>query len=131
MRVRRRELASTDTNELARSRWDRYAPQYDRKMSACERLLFPGSRAWACARAAGDVLEAGIGTGLNLPHYPAGVRVTGIDLSPAMLAVARDRARALGVSADLREASADARPFPDASFDTVVCTLALCTIPDD
>jgi ubiquinone/menaquinone biosynthesis C-methylase UbiE len=48
-----------------------------------------------------------------------------------MLAIARDRARALGMDADLREASADALPFTDASFDTVVCTVSLCNIPDD
>jgi ubiquinone/menaquinone biosynthesis C-methylase UbiE len=77
------------------------------------------------------VLEVAVGTGLNLPYYPAGISLTGIDLSPAMLAVALDRAGALSLAADLREASADALPFPDASFDTVVCAVSLCNIPDD
>lgn len=48
-----------------------------------------------------------------------------------MLAIALDRARALGLDVDLREASASDLPFPDASFDTVVCTISLCNIPDD
>lgn len=57
--------------------------------------------------------------------------MTGIDLSPAMVEIARTRARELGLDADLREGDAQALPFPDASFDTVVCTLGLCGVPDE
>lgn len=71
-----------------------------------------------------------MGTGLNLPLYPAEVRLTGVDLSPAMLAIARDRARDLDRSVALRLADAHALPFPDEAFDTVVCTFSLCAIPD-
>ena len=78
----------------------------------------------------GQVLEVAIGTGRNLPHYLAGVTVTGIELSPAMLAIARQRASDLGRDVDLREGDAEHLPFSDASFDTVVCALSLCTIPD-
>lgn len=77
------------------------------------------------------MLEIAIGTGLNLPCYPKGITLAGIDLSPAMLRIARDRARALDMAVSLREASADALPFPGASFDTVLCTVSLCNIPDD
>jgi ubiquinone/menaquinone biosynthesis C-methylase UbiE len=122
---------STEANEQARRLWNRYAPRYDRQIRVSERLLFPGGRSWACSQASGDVLEVAVGTGLNLPYYPAGITLTGIDLSPAMLAIARDRAAALGLEADLRQGSADALPFPDAGFDTVVCTVSLCNIPDD
>jgi ABC-type multidrug transport system fused ATPase/permease subunit len=66
----------------------------------------------------------------NLPHYPAEATITGIELSPAMLAVARQRAADLGRDVDLREGDAEHLPFDDASFDTVVCALSLCTIPD-
>jgi ubiquinone/menaquinone biosynthesis C-methylase UbiE len=59
------------------------------------------------------------------------VRLTGIELSPAMLEIAQARARELGRAADLRLGDAQALDFPDESFDTVVCTLSLCTIPDD
>lgn len=124
-------VKGANPNERQRRIWQRHAPVYDRQIRVSERLLFPDGRSWACSQAAGDVLEVAIGTGLNLPHYPRGITLTGIDLSPAMLAIACDRARALGVDADLREASADALPFPDASFDTVVCTVSLCNIPDD
>jgi ubiquinone/menaquinone biosynthesis C-methylase UbiE len=124
-------MTGATANEQARRLWERYAPRYDRQIRVSERLLFPGGRSWACSQVAGDVLEVAVGTGLNLPCYPAGIKLTGIDLSPAMLAIARDRAGTLGLAADLREASADALPFPDASFDTVVCTVSLCNIPDD
>ena len=120
-----------DANERTRRLWDRYAPRYDRQIALSERLLFPDGRAWACSQASGDVLEVAVGTGLNLPYYPEGTAFTGIDLSAAMLAIARDRARSLGIDADLREASADALPFDDARFDTVVCTVSLCNIPGD
>jgi ubiquinone/menaquinone biosynthesis C-methylase UbiE len=116
--------------EKQRRVWDRTAPQYDRAMKLVERWWFVGGREWVCGRAEGDVLEVGIGTGLNLPYYPSDVRVTGVDLSPGMLAQARDRLRELSVDATLQEADAQALPFDDASFDSVVSTLVLCSVPD-
>jgi ubiquinone/menaquinone biosynthesis C-methylase UbiE len=94
-------------------------------------VLFGAGREWACSRARGEVLEIAVGTGRNLPFYPADVRLTGIELSPEMLAFARRRARESGIEVDLRAGDAQDLPFPDAHFDTVVATLALCTIPDD
>jgi ubiquinone/menaquinone biosynthesis C-methylase UbiE len=117
--------------EWLRGQWNRYAPRYDRDMQLFERLQFQGGREWVCSQATGDVLEVAIGTGRNLAYYPDDVRLTGIDLSPAMLDIARQRAREQGRAVDLGEADAQALPFPDASFDTVVCTLGLCGIPDD
>jgi ubiquinone/menaquinone biosynthesis C-methylase UbiE len=111
--------------------YEKEAHKYDREMRFFERLLFPGGREWVCAQASGKVLEIAIGTGRNLPHYRDDVRLTGIELSPAMLELARARARELGREVDLRVGDAQALEFPDQSFDTVVCTLSLCTIPDD
>jgi ubiquinone/menaquinone biosynthesis C-methylase UbiE len=78
----------------------------------------------------GRVLEVGVGTGLNLLHYPPGTDVTGIDLSPKMLDIARQRAAGLDLRVDLREMDAEALDFPNQSFDSVVYSLCLCTIPD-
>ncbi|MBO0702941.1 MAG: class I SAM-dependent methyltransferase [Candidatus Dormibacteraeota bacterium] len=100
-------------------------------MDVLDRVLFRGGREWVCRRASGRVLEIAIGTGRNLPHYPAGITLTGVEQSPAMLAIARRRAADLGIDADLRLGDAQSLDFPDAGFDTVVCTVALCTIPDD
>ncbi|MBW3665774.1 MAG: class I SAM-dependent methyltransferase [Actinobacteria bacterium] len=117
--------------ERVRRIWDRQAERFDRQMGFWERVLFPGDRKWACHQARGDVLEVAVGTGRNLEHYPDDVRVTGVDLSPEMLARARRRAEEVRPDADLREGDAQALPFADDSFDTVVCTYSLCSIPDD
>nr|WP_083661293.1 methyltransferase domain-containing protein [Actinophytocola xanthii] len=99
-------------------------------MAVWERRLFGDSRPWACGQAVGEVLEVAVGTGLNLPFYPAQARLTGIDISEAMLDIARDRAAELDRSVTLRQGDAHALPFPEASFDMVVCTFGLCAIPD-
>ncbi len=124
-------MASTGERDRLRRYWDRHSRSYDRDMRFFDRIAFGQSRAWICAQATGDVLEVAIGTALNLPYYPAEVRLTGIEWSPAMLAHARRRAEQLGRAVTLREGDAQALPFPDGSFDTVVCTLSLCAIRDD
>lgn len=123
--------AGVAATEHQRRVWDKHAPSYDGQMGLLERLLFEGGRAWVCSRASGDVLEVAVGTGRNLPLYPEGIRLTGIELSPEMLTIARRRARELGLDDNLQQSDAQALPFLDASFDTVVCTFALCCIPDD
>ncbi len=109
--------------------WDKSAPGYDRQIAFFEKIWFAGGREWLGERARGRVLEVAIGTGRNLPCYPADAAITGIELSPAMLAIARQRAKDLGRGVDLHEGDAEQLPFDDASFDTVVCALSLCTIP--
>jgi ubiquinone/menaquinone biosynthesis C-methylase UbiE len=110
--------------------WDASASHYDRQMDFVERLLGSGDREWLGDRATGRVLEVAIGTGRSLPFYTAASTLTGVDLSPEMLAVARRRAEARLLPVDLLEGDAAALPVEDASFDTVVCALSLCTIPD-
>jgi ubiquinone/menaquinone biosynthesis C-methylase UbiE len=82
------------------------------------------------AAGAGKVLEVGIGTGASLGYYRPAVELTGVDLSPGMLQVARRNAARLGITAELREMDAQQLEFPDRSFDAVVFSLCLCTIPD-
>lgn len=117
--------------ERVRRIWEKIAGDYDRSISFMERMLFAGGREWVCSQAEGDVLEIAVGTGRNLSFYPRGVRLTGIDFSPAMLEIARSRAAEASIDVELREGDAQALDFADASFDTVVCTLSLCSIPDD
>jgi ubiquinone/menaquinone biosynthesis C-methylase UbiE len=121
----------TEQNARRRRAWDKQAGRYDKQIGWWERrLLGQDNRAWAGERARGDVLDVAAGTGLNLPFYAADLKVTGVDLSPAMLDIARQRAADLGRDVDLREGDAHHLPFEDESFDTVVCTLSLCNIPD-
>jgi ubiquinone/menaquinone biosynthesis C-methylase UbiE len=111
--------------------WNEAAPRYDKEMVFFEKIQFGGGREWVCSRATGNVLEVAIGTGRNLPFYPKDVALTGIELSSAMLEIARHRAAELGMQPKLIEGDAEALPFEDESFDTVVCVLSLCTIPRD
>jgi ubiquinone/menaquinone biosynthesis C-methylase UbiE len=123
---------SADTRaERLRRYWDKQAPKYDKQVAFFERVWFGGGRQWVCAQATGDVLEVAIGTGRNLPFYPSGIRLTGIDFSPTMLEVARRQAGQLGRHVDLRLGDAQSLELPGAAFDTVVCTLSLCTISDE
>jgi ubiquinone/menaquinone biosynthesis C-methylase UbiE len=124
-------MVDPQATDRVRRIWERYAPRYDRQMRFWEQFFFPGGREWVCGQARGETLEVAVGTGLNIGFYPDGVQLTGVDLSAAMLAVAATRAADLGAVAAFREADAERLPFPDACFDTVVCTLGLCSIPDD
>jgi ubiquinone/menaquinone biosynthesis C-methylase UbiE len=122
---------AVDETERVREIQDKHAGGYDRQMNFFDRVLFSGGREWACSQARGDVLEIAVGSGRNLPFYPPGVKLTAIEFSPEMLALARERAAQLGREFDLREGDAQQLEFGDESFDTVIITLALCTIPDD
>ncbi|MGW9193634.1 class I SAM-dependent methyltransferase [Micromonospora chersina] len=124
--------AKTSESPTARQRrvWDKTAPSYDKQIAFFEKVQFGGGREWIGDRARGRVLEVAVGTGRNLSHYPADATLTGIELSPAMLTIAAQRAADLGRDVDLGEGDAENLPFSDASFDTVVCVLSLCSIPD-
>lgn len=82
------------------------------------------------ARAHGQVLEVGVGTGMNFPFYGAGTRVVGVEPDPHMLRRARHKARRVDAAVELVKASGEALPFEDESFDCAVLTWVLCTIPD-
>ena len=88
-------------------------------------------RAKVVPQARGVVVEIGIGSGLNLPLYGADVeRVIGVDPSPKLLAMTRERATHVRFPVDMVEASAESVPLPTATADTVVTTWTLCSIPD-
>jgi ubiquinone/menaquinone biosynthesis C-methylase UbiE len=122
--------AREDPTAKQRRVWDLAAPSYDRQIRFFERIWFCGGREWLGARARGRVLDVAIGTGRTLPFYDGPVTLSGIELSPRMLALARRSAADLGVEIDLREGDAQRLPYDDGAFDTVVCALALCNIPD-
>jgi ubiquinone/menaquinone biosynthesis C-methylase UbiE len=125
-----RQVSDKRAQQLRRY-WDKHARNYDKQTAFWERRLFADGRQWVCAQATGEVLEVAIGTGRNLPYYPHDIRLTGIEFSPAMLELARRHAQQLDVEVDLRLGDAQALQLPDDSFDTVVCTLSLCAIPDE
>ncbi len=116
-------------DRLNRWRYSLYAPIYDRlaavftatrRRAIQELALQPGER----------VLLVGCGTGLDLEFIPPAVSVTGIDVSPGMLARAQRRAERLGHGADLRVGDARELPWSDAAFDVIVLHFILAVAPD-
>lgn len=107
-----------------------FAALYDRMNGAMERGWMGERRTRLLSGARGMVLEIGGGTGANLPHYRAAERVTASEPDPFMRKKLRPKLARARVPVELSEAGAQALPFPDESFDTVVSTLVLCTVPD-
>jgi ubiquinone/menaquinone biosynthesis C-methylase UbiE len=113
-------------------------------MGLYSRVVFPRVCEWAMgdprmaelrkellAGVGGEILEVGFGTGLNLPHYPEHVRrITTVDPNPGMNKLARRRVAESRVEVDHRMLGGERMPFGDESFDSVVSTWTLCSIPD-
>lgn len=112
-------------------RYERIAPFYDlldlpfefRRYRKIRPLLFQGLT--------GRILDAGVGTGRNMPFYPSGAEVIGIDISAAMLARAERRRASLGVAVELCQMDVTQLAFPDRSFDAAIATFLFCVLPDD
>src|SRR5881396_3052176 len=97
---------------------------YDPVCALYERLALDRWRRWLVAGARGLALDVGCGTGRNLPLYREGVRVVGLD--PAWASLQRARRRVPHIA--LVQGSAEALPFSDATFDTVVSGLTFCSV---
>lgn len=107
-----------------------YAAGYDWAMGGADRRGANEHRRRLVEEASGEVLEVGAGTGLNFGHYRAATRVVAVEPDPGMRARAQRRARRAGVAVEVVDGNGMALPFADGSFDTVVFSLVLCTIPD-
>ena len=99
---------------------------------ACGLPMIQRMRQKVVPQAHGHVLEIGIGTGLNIPHYDAKkvTRITGLDPALEMQPKARKRIEAAGIRVDLIGLSAETIPLPSAHVDSAVVTYTLCTIPN-
>jgi ubiquinone/menaquinone biosynthesis C-methylase UbiE len=120
------KLTSRELSE----KYDRFSRWYDWVEGVPELLGVSRLRRSLLQHASGKILEVAVGTGKNLPYYPRECRIIGVDLSREMLNVARTRAARLSMDASLALVDAEALPFPDSSFDTVVSSLSTCTFPD-
>ena len=103
---------------------------YEPVMAPQEVLGLRRLRRRVVAQARGRVLEVGAGGGPNLPFYPPGTEAVLSEPEPAMAQRALERARRLGLPVQVVQADAQALPFAEGSFDTVVSTLVFCTVPD-
>lgn len=124
-----RIVPAADLRETARA-YDRIAPVYDLLDGIYELSWKRRLREALFAHARGRILDVGVGTGCNIPFYPEGCKVVGIDMSERMLDRARERARELGRPMTLRPMNLLSLDFPDASFDTVSATFVLLCLPE-
>ena len=111
-------------------KYDRFARWYDWVEGVPDLLGVRRLRHRLLRQASGKVLEIAVGTGKNLQYYSRGCRIIGIDVSREMLNVARKRAARLSTDISFLLGDAEALPFSDHSFDTVVSSLSTCTFPE-
>ena len=123
------DIERTET-VAARRRYDRASKFYDWQVWPMEWFGMRRFRRQVFARVSGPhVLEVGVGTGVNLPEYPAGLDVDAIDFSPGMLAHAYARTN-IHANVHLHEMDVQHLAFDSASFDTVTATCVFCSVPD-
>jgi len=118
--------AELTPQELSR-RYNRVARWYDRVEGILGLLGVSKLRRRVLQQASGKILEVAVGTGKNLPYYPHECRIIAVDLSREMLSIAQQRAAKLSMNVSFLLADAQALPFSDETFDTVVSSLSTCT----
>jgi ubiquinone/menaquinone biosynthesis C-methylase UbiE len=115
------------SSERVREIYQRYAANYDASLRS---NTLETMRANLFARATGDVLELGIGTGATIKHYAGISSLTGLDLSEAMISKAREKTSDVAFKTDFHVKDFQTLEFENASFDTVTSSLGLCGISD-
>lgn len=122
-------MPSKISTSSAASKYNRIAPIYELIDLPLELFFFRKWRKEALSGLSGKVLEIGVGSGRNLRYYPVGCSVIGIDGSKGMLEKSREKAKAMK-NVNLLLMDAECLEFSDRSFDYVIATFVLCTIPD-
>lgn len=119
---------------MAKSLLDRYqriAPFYDLLDLPFERGRYQALRPLLFQGLSGRLLDAGVGTGRNIAHYPPGAEMVGIDISPKMLARAERRRAEAGSHVKLRLMDITRIDLPDDTFDAAVATFVFCVLPNE
>jgi ubiquinone/menaquinone biosynthesis C-methylase UbiE len=111
-------------------KYQRIARFYDLLDLPFERYRYRAIRPQLFSGIAGQILDAGIGTGRNCAFYPPAAIVSGIDISPAMLALAHGRCPTLAAGGRLHEMDITALKFADGAFDAAVSSFLFCVLPD-
>jgi ubiquinone/menaquinone biosynthesis C-methylase UbiE len=121
-------LEPATDSAVSRSRYDRIAGLYDLLDLGFEYCRYRPLRPRLLDGLSGIILDAGVGTGRNMPFYPEGARVVGIDVSAGMLTRARQRRDSLGMNTELLEMDVLETTFPDRHFDAIVATFLFCVL---
>lgn len=122
-------MATNVGDAAALAKWNRNAATYDLFGWPMERLMLSRWRRRLASLVSGPrVLEVGVATGKNLPYYPTGLQIDGIDFSPRMLE--RARRRRVPSHVELHEMDIQEMTFPSGTFDNVVAVCVFCSVPD-
>ncbi|MFX1536654.1 MAG: class I SAM-dependent methyltransferase [Promethearchaeota archaeon] len=117
--------------ETVQKRYNWYSRIYDKFEAPIEEMIFQNLRKQIIGALRESILEVGVGTGKNLPYYHPQARVTGIDISPGMITKAKQKISSFqGEKLKLRLMNAEQLEFKDETFDNVVCTFVLCSVPN-
>lgn len=116
-------------DESSKRKWDFSSSFYDLLAYGPERRWAPDKRE-LFANMHGKVLFVAVGTGQDIPFFPPGQDIVGIDISPCMLAKATTRAANYAGTLDLRVMDVHALEFPDHSFDQLVTSCTFCSVPN-
>jgi len=128
--MRNSDKIDSKATALIRDRYQRMSPKYDQMVEGSERRYTAWRKdLWSKVKGP-HILEVGVGTGRNMPYYPAGQQITAIDVTPGMLSQAQKRAALLELNVDLQVGDVQALEFPDNSFDTAVATFVFCSVPN-
>lgn len=123
------KLLKMNSSEEIKKRYNRISNVF----GIMDRMVKDKWRKDLLSQVSGKVLEVGIGTGANIPHYPSHIdSLTGVDFSSGMLQHARERV-AIGrfpYPVQLMEEDIQNLPFPDNTFDSIVATCVFCSVPD-
>lgn len=123
--------AEDKATEIAKRRYNRIAPIYDFMESLVERSRFNKWRELLWSQVEGShILEVGVGTGKNFPHYPANVEITAVDFSEKMLKRAKNKAYRQKIKVNLQQMDVQYLEFEDNTFDTVAASFVFCSVPD-
>ena len=126
-------FVSQETSAAMTTNFDKYqriAPLYDLLDLPFEQSRYRALRPLLFLNMTGQLLDAGIGTGRNCAYYPPSAIVSGIDISPGMLARARVRCPTLAAGGRLYQMDVTALKFPSGMFDAAVSSFLFCVLPD-
>lgn len=124
------KIVKHNETQATRHRYDRIAPLYN-LMEIMPELIYKQWRKQVWANISGDiVLEIGVGTGKNLPYYPADTTMIAIDLSSKMLSQAHQKSISGNYQVGLSQMDAQVLGIKSNTFDTIITTFVFCSIPE-
>ena len=117
-------------DSLTRAKWDRAARNFDLMNSKGPEWRWGPIKRELFSHMKGRILFLAVGTGLDIGCFPPGQRITGIDISPKMIELARPRAAAYEGEMDVQVMDVHEMPFEERSFDQVFTSCTFCSVPD-